>query len=404
MKKSLFAIAALTTIAGSAQAQSSVTLFGLLDAGAYYINGVTTSSNNTFGVLSNTISSSNWGIKGTEDLGQGLKARFYAESGINVRNGALGQSSAEKADVSATGAPVLTTLFDRGLYVGLQGNWGSLDIGNKLNPLWAANSGILPVSGNSVATNTAKTLGFGNSNFTHNSLTYTLPAISGFNAAVQYGFGNAVSGSAAGGSAAGSVLSGAVDYTTGGLNVRAAAQKRWGNGTYLSANFTGDTAGPSSTGLNAKSVNQTTYLLGAKYKISDFTIGAGWISNDVTPGVGVAVINASKYANNYMNNAFQVGVGYQATPAVLLGLNWVGATSGSNLINAQARYAFSKRTQAYAQVGYAMNKNGLNGAGLGNFLALDGSNGQSGVAKYEDAQGPTGFNQLGLGVGVIHTF
>lgn len=391
MKKSLFALAALTTIAGTAQAQSSVTLFGLLDAGVYYINGASTANNNLFGVLGNTVSSSNWGLKGTEDLGGGLKANFYAESGINSRNGALGQSSASKV----TGQ---TTLFDRGAYVGLSGNWGSLDIGNKLNPLWAANSAILPVSGNSVATNTAKTLGYGNSNFTHNSLTYTLPTMAGFNAAAQWGFGNAVS-SATGGSVGGSVLSGSADYTIGGFSVRAAGQKRWGNGTYFSANFTGATSD-----LTTTSNNQSTYLVGAKYAISNFTLGAGFISNQITPGTGVATVNSATASNRYINNAYQVGVGYKATPAILLGLSWVGATSGSNLINAQARYAFSKRTQAYAQVGYAMNKGGLNNAGFGNFLALDGANGQVGTTKLGDAIGPNGFNQLGLGVGLIHTF
>lgn len=391
MKKSLFALAALTTIAGTAQAQSSVTLFGLLDAGVYYVNGAKTQNDNAFGVLGNTISSSNWGLKGSEDLGQGLKANFYAESGINTRNGALGQSSSEKA----TG---VTTLFDRGLYVGVAGNWGSLDIGNKLNPFWSANSAILPVAGNSVSTNTAKTLGYGNSNFTHNSLTYTLPTMAGFNAAAQWGFGNALS-TAPGGSVGGSVLAGSADYTIGGFSVRAAGQKRWGNGTYFSANFTGATGD-----LTTTSNNQTSYLIGAKYSINAFTLGAGYISNQVTPGVGVATINTATSNNRYINNAFQVGVGYKASPAVLLGLSWVGATSGSNLINAQARYAFSKRTQAYAQVGYAINKTGLNGAGLGNFLALDGANGQVGTNKLGDAFGPTNFNQLGLGVGLIHTF
>jgi predicted porin len=399
MKKSLFALAALTTIAGTAQAQSSVTLFGLLDAGAYYINGVTTANNNAFGVLGNTISTSNWGLKGTEDLGGGLSARFYAESGINSRNGALGQSSAEKSEVKLASNGGLVTLFDRGFYVGVQGNWGALDIGNKVNPLWSANSAILPVSGNSVSTNTAKTLGFGNSNYTHNSLTYTLPTMSGFNAAVQWGFGNALS-TAVGGSAGGSVLAASADYTVGGFSVRAAGQKRWGNGTYISANFTDGGAPAVATPFGATSTNQTTYLVGAKYAINAFTLGAGWIANDITPGTGVT----STATNNFINNAFQVGVGYQATPAVLLGLNWVGATSGSNLINAQGRYAFSKRTQAYAQVGYASNKTGLNNAGLGNFLALDGANGQTGTTKFADSVGPNNFNQLGLGVGLIHTF
>ena len=393
MKKSLLALAAISTIAGTAQAQSSVTLFGAIDAGVYFINGATTPDNTAFGVLGNTITTSNWGIKGTEDLGHGMKANFYAESGINSRNGTLGQSSAEKG--VATTAPVLTTLFDRGFYVGLQGNWGSLDIGNKVNPMWSANSALLPVSGNSVATNTSKSLGYSNSNFTHNSLTYTLPTMSGFNAALQWGFGNAVS-TAVGGSAGGSVLAGSLDYTTGGFSVRAAGQKRWGNGTSIAANFTGNDPATAAGAATANSNNQTTYLLGAKYNTGAFTLGGGWISNDVNPGSTIT----SKATNNYTNNAFQVGVGYQAAPAVLLGLNWVGATSGANLINAQARYAFSKRTQAYAQVGYAINKNGLDGKGLGNFIALDGASGNIGDAS---SLAPT-YNQLGLGVGVIHTF
>ena len=392
MKKSLLAIAALGTIAGAAQAQSSVTLFGALDAGAYFVNGATTSANNGTGLMSSTIVSSSWGLKGTEALGGGTKANFFAESGISMRNGALSQGNAESGT---------TALFDRGLYVGLQGNWGSLDLGNKMNPLYASHGALLPVAGNSVATNATATLGFGNSAFTHNSVTYTLPTMAGFNAAVQYGSGQQPSTasttgtpSTIGGTIGGSVLAASADYTIAGFTGRLAGQKRWAGGTLISAN---SGAGLTSSNVTYLGSGQTTWLVGGSYNAGAFTLGAGFVANQVTAPLNGA--NGSMPKLN--NNAFEVGAGYQATPAVLLGLSWIGATSSSNLINAQARYAFSKRTQAYAQLGYAINNKGLNGSGLGNFYALSGSNGATFGGTTPAA--PT-FNQLGLGAGLIHTF
>ena len=402
MKKSL--LAALSAIAGTAQAQSSVTLFGALDAGGYFVNGVTSSSNNGYGVLGNTIATSNWGIKGTEDLGGGTKANFYAESGINPANGTLGQN----VGIAGTGGPATTvTLFDRGLYVGVQGNWGSLDVGNKMNPLFLSHASLLPVSGNSVSTNASGTLGFSNSTFTHNALTYTLPTMAGFNAAVQFGTGQQTNQNNAnpavatvGGQIAGSVLAASADYTIAGFTGRLAGQKRWAGGSAISAN---PGAGLTSSAISYLGTGQTTWLVGGSYKVGAFTLGAGYVANQITAPLSGA--NATLPTLN--NNAFEVGVGYQATPAVLVGLNWIGATSGANLINAQARYAFSKRTQAYAQVGYASNQgglggqpNGTTGSGLGNFYALSGAQG----ASWSGVTAAPTWNQTAFGVGLIHTF
>ena len=370
--KKIAILAALLASIGLAQAQSSVTLFGALDAGTYFANGVQTKSGDAVGVLANTVTSSNWGLKGTEDLGGGTKANFYLESGINVRNGNLSSSTGE-----ATIAGNSATLFDRGSTVGLSGRWGAVDVGNKMNPFFASHAAILPVSGNSVATNASGPLGFADP-FVHNSLTYTMPSISGVNAQVQYGFGNNVVSNTAG-----SALAGTVDYTVGGLNVRAAGQRRFADGTAQSANIS------SSTGLAQGA--KTNYLLGASYKLDKYSVGAGWVSSSLD---GFGTVSA------YKINAYEVGAGYQATPAVLVGLNWIGTTAGSNLINAQARYAFSKRTQAYAQVGYAVNKGGLNGAGLGNFTALSGSTG----SNYGGVVATPTWNQLAVGAGLIHTF
>ena len=390
MKKSLLAIAALSTIAGAAQAQSSVTLFGTLDEGAYYANQVTTkSSSQAWGLFANSVATSNWGLKGTEDLGGGTKANFYLESGINPSFGSLTNGGA----VSTTGA---NSLFDRGAYVGLEGKWGKLDLGNKKTPFIDATMGILPVSGNSVGVNAAKS-GAYSFFFAHNSLTYTMPTIAGFNAGLQYGTGNVVN------SSNGSQINGAVTYDVGGLNLRAGYQYLARNGNYLSSNNIGTGVGLTSTTptTNLSPATQT-YMLGAKYATGPFTVGAGWVANTVNYA---GVINTSSTLGKYNINQMQVGVGYQATPAVLLGLNWIGATAGSSLINAQARYAFSKRTQAYAQIGYAMNKNGVNGAGVGNFTAIDGASSNTiAPTPTNPTIGTPTWNQGAFGVGVIHTF
>ena len=111
MKKSLFALAALGAFAGAAQAQSSVTLFGTIDAGMQYISngGVASSATtvgsdagagsatnatsagpntgNAFAYYDSAIASSQWGMKGTEDLGGGLKANFMLVGDANTNNG-----------------------------------------------------------------------------------------------------------------------------------------------------------------------------------------------------------------------------------------------------------------------------------------------------------------------------
>jgi predicted porin len=91
MKKSLFAIAAVTAFAGAAQAQSSVTVYGILDVG--YIGGNvrgTSAAGNAKGTYSNIGSSaestSRLGFRGTEDLGGGMSAFFTLETGIQPTN------------------------------------------------------------------------------------------------------------------------------------------------------------------------------------------------------------------------------------------------------------------------------------------------------------------------------
>ncbi|MBN9204638.1 porin [Methylibium petroleiphilum] len=103
MKKSVLALAALGAFAGAASAQSSVTLYGRLDTAVTWTDSTIAEDRFT---LNNhqPIGGSRWGLKGSEDLGGGLKANFTLESGFNSDDGSL---------------PPSGKLFDRLAWVGL---------------------------------------------------------------------------------------------------------------------------------------------------------------------------------------------------------------------------------------------------------------------------------------------
>ncbi|WP_256258783.1 porin, partial [Burkholderia ubonensis] len=112
MKKHVISAAALATFAASAAftapafAQNSVTLYGLIDEGFNYTNNVRVNGvgKTNYQLASGYAQGSRWGLRGSEDLGGGLKAVFVLESGFDVNNGRLGQGS---------------RMFGRQAYVGL---------------------------------------------------------------------------------------------------------------------------------------------------------------------------------------------------------------------------------------------------------------------------------------------
>lgn len=102
MKKALIALAVLGLTGGAAVAQSSVTLFGVLDANVRY----TKSSGQTLKKAdSSGLNTSRFGVRGTEDLGGGLKAGFWLESEVGVDNGGTGSGTfwARRSTVSLMG-------------------------------------------------------------------------------------------------------------------------------------------------------------------------------------------------------------------------------------------------------------------------------------------------------------
>jgi predicted porin len=190
MKKSLIALAVLAT-AGVASAQSSVTLFGIVDATLAYGHG---SVSNKTQLTNSGYNSSRLGFRGTEDLGGGMSASFWLEAGLANDDG-QGAATNSNNQASGVGAAVpgrqgLT--FNRRSTVSLAGGWGEVRLGRDYTPQFWNLTVFDPFGTNGVGT--AQTL---NSIITgvtairaSNSIGYFLPGnLGGFYGQVQYYLG-----------------------------------------------------------------------------------------------------------------------------------------------------------------------------------------------------------------------
>lgn len=123
--KEIFLALGLSAICGAAYAQSSVTLYGLLDVGIEYKNhasagtGAGATQGGVFQMQSGNLLGNRWGLKGVEDLGGGLHAIFNLESGFTLNDGKSAQGGREFGRTSTVGIDSAT--------------WGTLTIGRQKN-------------------------------------------------------------------------------------------------------------------------------------------------------------------------------------------------------------------------------------------------------------------------------
>ena len=177
MKKSLLALSILGAFAGVAQAQTNVTMYGVVDV------GLVRDDNGQAKVTkldSSVYSGSRLGFKGTEDLGGGLQALFVLETGLNVDTG---------------GFPGLA--FARQSYVGLGGNFGSVKLGRQQNFFYYATAAVDPfgigLAGNSLRMFTTPVRN-------DNVIKYESPTVGGFSGGFAHSFGEVVGQASAGAS------------------------------------------------------------------------------------------------------------------------------------------------------------------------------------------------------------
>ena len=408
MKKKFLGLAVAAAISAPAMAQN-VSLYGTIDASLQNITNITSGTNLSMGYIDGAISSSVLGFRGTEDLGGGLRAVFQLETDIQTNNGGMNHNG----------------LFRRAAYAGVAGGFGEITLGLRLNPLIAANGSLMPVGGNSVSTTTSTVLGYADF-YTRNAITYTSPAINGFQLQGQFGASNIADNSSGG-----SVTAWRLTYANGPFSAQAAAQQRKSvpysaatlsaanpgtpantalavNGTLYNAAF-GLIAPTSAAALAAKdALGKDSLIIGLRYKATPtLDIGVARISNSVSntdadntsTGTGGLAITGAGTTTKV--SATQVGIGYTMSPAVLIGASMTMAES-SRMTNLQARYSLSKRSTIYGQYGIANND-------ANNTVKFFPTAGNTGAAPGPLVNGGTSVGvrdvtQSSVGVGFIHTF
>jgi predicted porin len=329
----------------SAYAQSSVTLYGLIDTGLLYINN--SGGKSQFSVASGNLQANRWGLRGAEDLGNGLKAVFTLESGFSSTTGKLGQGGLG---------------FGRQAFVGISSTrLGTLTAGRQYDSLVDYLAPL--VQANQIATGYGAHPGdldnMANDNRVNNALKYTSPDFAGFSFGGTYSFGGVP-----GQFTRNQVWAVGAGYNHGSFSIGSAyLEARDPNFSYFGTN-----GGASTTGSNmtisplysgyASAKTQKILDLGILYKIGSAFIGATY-SNTQFQNLGSqpGIATASPGGTAKFHNA-EVSFRYLITPSLSVGVvydytrGYDVAKSRYNLFDAGIDYFLSKRTDLYAAVMY----------------------------------------------------
>ncbi len=360
MKKSLIALAVLAS-SGAAMAQSSVTLFGVVDARIAHGKGeVADKTQLTQGGLS----SSRIGFRGKEDLGGGLAASFWLEASIANDNGSgtVATTNNQTSDTSSTGLS-----FNRRSTISLEGGFGELRAGRDFTPQYLNHSAFDPFGDNGVGATQliASSLGGFTRTRASNSISYFLPKnLGGFYGQVQGYLGENASNSVLTGTAIntkknGQGLAGRVGYASGPLNVAIAFS---------------DTKFATATTGDIQSLN-----LGGSYNLGVAKISAVYSQDEVDRGdegkgflLGASLpVGAGEVRGAWSTYKIDRAIGGQEPESSKFALGYV--------------HNLSKRTALYATVAHLKNKGGA-------AMALNGA-----VTAADD-------NSTGYDIGIRHTF
>ncbi|HTR10499.1 MAG TPA: porin [Paraburkholderia sp.] len=334
-------------LTGTAFAQSSVTLYGIVDQSIRFTNNSDAANGNLVQLTNGAITNSRWGLKGEEDLGGGLKAVFRLESGFEPQTGQLDQGG---------------RIFGRYAYVGLAGKLGTVTLGRQGTEAFNFFGDFDPLTvGNYTANSWPFFMTVGRID---NAATYA-GQFGGLHLGATYGFGN----------------------QPGSLSESSSWSLR-----------TSYDLGPASFGgtyQQTRDINnniQRMWGLGAKYAAGPATLFAGYMGGqDATGFVDEALNDPSRTvatgsfsANKRRDMTLYTGVNYQATPALALtgafyyddmhNINGFAGNNGERYTGVLlAEYSLSKATQVYGTVDY----NHVSG---GAYTELPGKNNQTGVA------------------------
>jgi len=388
MKKTLLAAALLAGFAGAASAQSSVTLYGVLDGGVRYqnwnlsagpfsTNGVSTSS---IAVVSGTQSTSRFGVKGVEDLGSGNQAVWNLEGQVNVNDGSAGSYSQ----------------WQRTSIVGLRNDaWGQVDIGRQLNlafkfaglPIdnaFGVNAPIINISGVMGVTAVRQS----------NMLMYQSPSFSGFKFGAQYSFNTGLATGKLGSNGNGTAdTATGSSFDTGNNQRNIAGAISYENGPFYVSGVYDKFTPASNTLAGANGGGVSSWIVAAAYDAKVVKVGVaynqvrgGLINGGATSTVSSDIVNPFNsggivFADGVGTNAWNINAtmpvgangtlmaAYQGMSATGL-LNDIGGAT-QNTFGLGYSYAFTKRTNVYAIYSYVNNYQ--------NIAGLSGNTGTVGI-------------------------
>jgi predicted porin len=387
MKKSLLALAALGAFAGVAHAQSSVTLYGIVDEG-FNIN-TNAGGKHLYNLSSGVLQGSRWGLRGTEDLGGGLKAIFVLENGFDTNTGKLGQGG---------------LLFGRQAFVGLSSNYGSITLGRQYDSA-VDYVGPLEVGdqwGGYITAHPGDLDNLNNDYRVNNSIKFTSNNYNGLTFGGLYSLGGV-----AGETGRNQIFSLGAGYANGPLvlgaaylNARNPAVSFFGNNT--STPTPSAVTSPVIAGYTSANTYQV-IAAGGAYTFGAATIG-GTYSNTKFMNLGSSAASPFSGQTATFNNG-EVNFKYQLTPALLVGAAY-DYTRGSKIEGNSAPeyhqgslgidYFLSKRTDIYIV--------GVYQHALGDTLSTTGTKVVPAVASISNLTASANQNQLTARVGIRTKF
>jgi predicted porin len=330
MKKILIATAIAASVASLAHAQSSVTLYGTLDAGLSYTRNVAPAGKAQWAAGSGSIEDNRFGLRGSEDLGGGMKAIFTLEQGFDLSNG----------KESTPGS-----MFSRQAFVGLSSQFGTLTLGRQYDSM---QDFLSPLSA---------TGSWGGMNFSHygnldrldendvaganNTAKFTSADYAGLSFGSTYSFSNNT------GFANNRAYSFGLGYQNAGLRVAA--------GYAQQNNPFSNSTGATTNGF----IDDLAPLVGARSR--QFGAAASYAFGPAVAGVVWTQARFDTPAGSTHVNNYEANVKYNLTPELGLGAAYTyfngafdSAKFHGNQVGLQADYSLSKRTDVYAQGVYQL--------------------------------------------------
>ena len=397
IQKTTAAILAIGALSGAAHAQSSVTLYGIADAGFLFNNNVKGSK--LYGLSS--ANSSRWGLQGAEDLGGGLKAIFTLENGYTLGTGALSQGGLE---------------FGRKAFVGLTSStYGTVTLGRQYSASNDATSSFASgadwaASGLGYGTRAGDVDNVDTSNRILNAIKYTSPNYRGVTVGILYSLGGQ-----AGQFSRNAVTDAAVSYVNGPLKL-GASYNFTKDPYYSTFGDQGNSSSPTSAaggnnnmpsriyGGYASAGSQQIITAGGSYVLGSATIALLY-SNTQFQNLGALGTPPGSFGTKYNGgtatfNSGELNVKYALTPALTVagayiythnsGADGVGSAK-YNQFNLGTIYSLSKRTSLYA-TGFFETASGVD------------STGKAAVADFSGSSYSSNNHQLAAIVGITHKF